>query len=118
MYVRSMPHEPVDDHDRPNVLRFALSPKTIALDSTSTVRATRSTSSRRRRATRYRPQELPPHGLLPKEIAAGDATLSVRGAEELWRITTQLAAATFRCRRAGFAAGSAGVTRSRRNWPV
>ena len=49
VYFKSVPHEPFDDRDRPNVLRFTLSPDAhLAASSTSTARATPSTSSRSR----------------------------------------------------------------------
>ena len=83
-----MPHEPFDDHDRPNVLRFTLSPDAIALELNLNGEGDPFDLERVSLDNAFPTQELPPYSLLLKEILEGDPTLSIRGdeAEELWRI--------------------------------
>ena len=84
----SVPHEPFDDHDRPNVLRFTLSPDAIALELNLNGEGDPFDLERVSLDNAFPTQELPPYSLLLKEILEGDPTLSIRGdeAEELWRI--------------------------------
>jgi len=88
VYFRSVPHEPFDDRDRPNVLRFTLSPDAIALELNLNGEGDPFDLERVTLDNDFPTQELPPYSLLLKEILEGDATLSIRGdeAEELWRI--------------------------------
>ena len=88
VYFRSVPHEPFDDRDRPNVLRFILSPDAIALELNLNGEGDPFDLERVTLDNDFPTQELPPYSLLLKEILEGDATLSIRGdeAEELWRI--------------------------------
>ena len=83
-----MPHEPFDDRDRPNVLRFTLSPDAIALELNLNGEGDPFDLERVSLDNAFPTQELPPYSLLLKEILEGDPTLSIRGdeAEELWRI--------------------------------
>jgi glucose-6-phosphate 1-dehydrogenase len=88
VHFRSVPHEPFDDRDRPNVLRFTLSPDAISLELNLNGEGDPFDLERVALDTAFPTQELPPYSLLLKEILEGDATLSIRGdeAEELWRI--------------------------------
>jgi glucose-6-phosphate 1-dehydrogenase len=88
VHFKSVPHEPFDDKDRPNVLRFRLSPDGIALRLNLNGEGDPFDLEQVTLATDFPTQELPPYSLLLKEILEGDATLSIRGdeAEELWRI--------------------------------
>ena len=88
VYFKTVPHEPFDDRDRPNVLRFTLSPDSIALELNLNGEGDPFDLERVTLDTDFPTQELPPYSLLLKEILEGDATLSIRGdeAEELWRI--------------------------------
>jgi glucose-6-phosphate 1-dehydrogenase len=88
VYFKTVPHEPFDDRDRPNVLRFTLSPDAIALELNLNGEGDPFDLERVTLDSDFPTQELPPYSLLLKEILEGDATLSIRGdeAEELWRI--------------------------------
>ena len=88
VYFKTVPHEPFDDRDRPNVLRFTLSPDCIALELNLNGEGDPFDLERVTLENTFPTQELPPYSLLLKEILEGDATLSIRGdeAEELWRI--------------------------------
>jgi glucose-6-phosphate 1-dehydrogenase len=88
VYFRSVPHEPFDDRDRPNVLRFTLSPDAIALELNLNGEGDPFDLERVTLDNDFPTQELPPYSLLLQEILEGDATLSIRGdeAEELWRV--------------------------------
>jgi glucose-6-phosphate 1-dehydrogenase len=88
VHFRSVPHVPFDDRDRPNVLRFTLSPDAIALELNLNGEGDPFDLERVCLDATFPTQELPPYSLLLKEVIAGDATLSIRGdeAEELWRI--------------------------------
>ncbi len=88
VYFKSVPHEPFDDRDRPNVLRFTLSPDAIALELNLNGEGDPFDLERVSLDNAFPTQELPPYSLLLKEILEGDPTLSIRGdeAEELWRI--------------------------------
>jgi glucose-6-phosphate 1-dehydrogenase len=88
VYFRSVPHEPFDDRDRPNILRFTLSPDAIALEMNLNGEGDPFDLERVTLDSDFPVQELPPYSLLLKEILEGDPTLSIRGdeAEELWRI--------------------------------
>jgi glucose-6-phosphate 1-dehydrogenase len=88
VYFRSVPHAPFDDRDRPNVLRFTLSPDAIALELNLNGEGDPFDLERVCLDATFPAQELPPYSLLLKEVITGDATLSIRGdeAEELWRI--------------------------------
>ncbi len=88
VYFQSVPHEPFDDRDRPNVLRFTLSPDAIALELNLNGEGDPFDLERVTLDNDFPVQELPPYSLLLKEIIEGDPTLSIRGdeAEELWRI--------------------------------
>jgi glucose-6-phosphate 1-dehydrogenase len=85
---KSVPHEPFDDRDRPNVLRFQLSPDAISLQLNLNGEGDPFDLEQIGLDAEFPTQELPPYSLLLKEILEGDATLSIRGdeAEELWRI--------------------------------
>jgi glucose-6-phosphate 1-dehydrogenase len=85
---KTVPHQPFDDRDRPNILRFRLSPDGLALRLNLNGEGDPFDLERVTLDTEFPKQELPPYSLLLKEILAGDATLSIRGdeAEELWRI--------------------------------
>ena len=88
VYFRSVPHEPFDDRDRPNVLRLTLSPDAISLELNLNGEGDPFDLERVSLQNAFPTQELPPYALLLKEIADRDPTLSIRGdeAEELWRI--------------------------------
>ena len=88
MYFRSVPHKPFDDRDRPNVLRFTLSPDAIALELNLNGEGDPFDLERVTLDNVFPVQELPPYSLLLNEILERDPTLSIRGdeAEELWRI--------------------------------
>ena len=88
VYFRSVPHAPFDDRDRPNVLRFTLSPDAIALELNLNGEGDPFDLERVTLDNAFPVQELPPYSLLLNEIIEGDPTLSIRGdeAEELWRI--------------------------------
>ena len=103
VHFKSVPHEPFDDRDRPNVLRFPLSPDAIALELNLNGEGDPFDLEQVTLDTEFPAQELPPYSLLLKEILEGDPTLSIRGdeAEELWRIVEPVLAgvgATTRCR--------------------
>ena len=88
VHFKSVPHEPFDDRDRPNVLRFQLSPDAISLQLNLNGEGDPFDLEQVGLDAEFPTQELPPYSLLLKEILEGDATLSIRGdeAEELWRI--------------------------------
>ena len=88
VHFKSVPHEPFDDRDRPNVLRFQLSPDAISLQLNLNGEGDPFDLEQVCVDAEFPTQELPPYSLLLKEILEGDATLSIRGdeAEELWRI--------------------------------
>ncbi len=88
VHFRSVPHEPFDDRERPNVLRFTLSPDAIALELNLNGEGDPFDLERVSLDAAFPSQELPPYSLLLKEVLEGDPTLSIRGdeAEELWRI--------------------------------
>jgi glucose-6-phosphate 1-dehydrogenase len=88
VHFKSVPHEPFDDRDRPNVLRFQLSPDAISLQLNLNGEGDPFDLEQVCVDAVFPTQELPPYSLLLKEILEGDATLSIRGdeAEELWRI--------------------------------
>ena len=74
VHFKSVPHEPFDDRDRPNVLRFQLSPDAISLQPQPQRRGRPLRPGAGQRSTREFPtQELPPYSLLLKEILEGDA---------------------------------------------
>ena len=88
VHFKSVPHEPFDDRDRPNVLRFQLSPDAISLRLNLNGEGDPFDLEQVSLDAEFPTQELPPYSLLLKEILEGDPTLSIRGdeAEELWRI--------------------------------
>ena len=88
VHFKSTPHEPFDDRDRPNVLRFRLSPDGLSLRLNLNGEGDPFDLEQVTLETDFPTQELPPYSLLLKEVLEGDATLSIRGdeAEELWRI--------------------------------
>jgi glucose-6-phosphate 1-dehydrogenase len=88
VHFKSVPHEPFDDRDRANVLRFQLSPDAISLRLNLNGEGDPFDLEQVSLDAEFPTQELPPYSLLLKEILEGDATLSIRGdeAEELWRI--------------------------------
>jgi glucose-6-phosphate 1-dehydrogenase len=88
VHFRSVPHEPFDDRERPNVLRFTLSPDGVALELNLNGEGDPFDLERVVLDSNFPTQELPPYSLLLKEIFEGDPTLSIRGdeAEELWRV--------------------------------
>ena len=88
VHFKSVPHEPFHDRDRPNVLRFQLSPDAISLQLNLNGEGDPFDLEQVCVDAEFPVQELPPYSLLLKEILEGDATLSIRGdeAEELWRI--------------------------------
>ena len=85
---KTVPHEPFDDRDRPNILRFRLSPDGLSLRLNLNGEGDPFDLEQVRLEAQFPTQDLPPYSLLLKEILEGDATLSIRGdeAEELWRI--------------------------------
>ena len=95
VHFKSVPHEPFDDRDRPNVLRFRLSPDAIGLELNLNGEGDPFDLERCTLDAEFPTQELPPYSLLLKEILEGDAALSIRGdeAEELWRIVEPVLAA-------------------------
>ena len=68
---RSVPHEPFDDRDRPNVLRFTLSPDAISLELNLNGEGDPFDLERVTLDNDFPTQELPPYSLLLKEIARG-----------------------------------------------
>jgi glucose-6-phosphate 1-dehydrogenase len=88
VHFKSVPHEPFHDRDRPNVLRFRLSPDAISLRLNVNGAGDPFDLEQVLLDTEFPAQDLPPYSLLLKEILLGDPTLSIRGdeAEELWRI--------------------------------
>jgi len=88
VHFKSVPHEPFDDRDRHNVLRFTLSPDTISLRLNLNAEGDPFDLEQVSLDAEFPTQDLPPYSLLLKEILEGDPTLSIRGdeAEELWRI--------------------------------
>jgi glucose-6-phosphate 1-dehydrogenase len=88
VHFKSVPHEPFHDRDRPNVLRFRLSPDAISLRLNVNGAGDPFDLEQVLLDTEFPTQDLPPYSLLLKEILLGDPTLSIRGdeAEELWRI--------------------------------
>jgi glucose-6-phosphate 1-dehydrogenase len=117
VHFRSVPHEPFDDRDRPNVLRFRLSPDAISLHLNMNGEGDPFDLEQVALDTEFPTQELPPYSLLLKEILEGDATLSIRGdeAEELWRIVEPVLQAWERDEvpLEEYAAGSGGPTGAR-----
>ena len=85
---KTVPQKPFDDRDRPNVLRFRLSPDGLSLRLNLNGEGDPFDLEQVRLEAQFPTQDLPPYSLLLKEILEGDATLSIRGdeAEELWRI--------------------------------
>jgi glucose-6-phosphate 1-dehydrogenase len=85
---KTVPHEPFDDRDRPNILRFRLSPDGLSLRLNLNGEGDPFDLEQVRLEAQFPTQDLPPYSLLLKEILEGDATLSIRGdeTEELWRI--------------------------------
>jgi glucose-6-phosphate 1-dehydrogenase len=88
VHFKSVPHEPFDDRDCPNVLRFQLSPDAISLRLNLNAEGDPFDLEQVTLDTQFPTQDLPPYSMLLKEILEGDPTLSIRGdeAEELWRI--------------------------------
>lgn len=88
LHFKSVPHRPFHDRDRPDVLRFQLSPDKISLQLNLNGEGDPFDLSQVSLDAEFPTQELPPYSLLLKEILQGDKTLSIRGdeAEELWRI--------------------------------
>jgi glucose-6-phosphate 1-dehydrogenase len=88
VHFKSVPHEPFDDRDRPNVLRFTLSPDAITLELNLNGEGDPFDLERVELDATFPTQELSPYSLLLKEVLDGEATLSIRGdeAEELWRV--------------------------------
>jgi glucose-6-phosphate 1-dehydrogenase len=88
VHFKSVPHEPFNDRDRPNVLRFQLSPDAISLRLNLNGEGDPFDLEQVSLDTEFPSQELPPYSLLLKEILQSDPILSIRGdeAEELWRI--------------------------------
>jgi glucose-6-phosphate 1-dehydrogenase len=88
VHFKSVPHEPFDDRDRPNVLRFQLSPDAISLQLNLNAEGDPFDLEQVCLDADFPTQDLPPYSLLLKEVLEGDPTLSIRGdeAEELWRI--------------------------------
>jgi glucose-6-phosphate 1-dehydrogenase len=88
VHFKTVPHAPFDDRDRPDVLRFTLSPDSISLELNLNGEGDPFDLERVTLDAEFPKQELPPYSLLLKEIVEGDATLSIRGdeAEEMWRI--------------------------------
>jgi glucose-6-phosphate 1-dehydrogenase len=88
VHFKSVPHEPFSDRDRPNVLRFQLSPDAISLQLNLNGEGDPFDLEQVLLDTEFPAQDLPPYSLLLKEILQGDPTLSIRGdeAEQLWRI--------------------------------
>jgi glucose-6-phosphate 1-dehydrogenase len=88
VYFKTVPHTPFDDRNRPNVLRFTLSPDEIALELNINGEGGPFDLERATLAATFPVQDLPPYALLLQEVLAGDVTLSIRDdeAEELWRI--------------------------------
>jgi glucose-6-phosphate 1-dehydrogenase len=88
VHFKSVPHEPFDDRDRPNVLRFQLSPDAISLRLNINGEGDPFDLEQVNLDTEFPSQDLPPYSLLLKEILQSDPILSIRGdeAEELWRI--------------------------------
>jgi glucose-6-phosphate 1-dehydrogenase len=88
VHFKSVPHEPFDDRDRPNVLRFQLSPDAISLRLNLNAEGDPFDLEQVTLDTEFPTQDLPPYSLLLKEVLEGDPILSIRGdeAEELWRI--------------------------------
>ena len=95
VHFKSVPHEPFDDRDRPNVLRFQLSPDAISLRLNLNAEGDPFDLEQVSLDAEFPTQDLPPYSLLLKEILEGDPTLSIRGdeAEELWRIVEPVLAA-------------------------
>ena len=79
---------PSTTSDNPDVLRFTLSPDTIALELNLNGEGDPFDLERVALDAAFPTQELPPYSLLLQEIMEGDSTLSIRGdeAEELWRV--------------------------------
>jgi glucose-6-phosphate 1-dehydrogenase len=117
VHFKSVPHEPFDDRDRPNVLRFQLSPDAISLQLNLNGEGDPFDLEQVGLDAEFPTQELPPYSLLLKEILEGDATLSIRGdeAEELWRIVEPVlsAWADDEVPLEEYAAGSAGPSGAR-----
>jgi glucose-6-phosphate 1-dehydrogenase len=95
VHFKSVPHEPFDDRDRPNVLRFQLSPDAISLGLNLNAEGDPFDLEQVSLDAEFPTQDLPPYSLLLKEILEGDPTLSIRGdeAEEMWRIVEPVLAA-------------------------
>ena len=95
VHFKSVPHEPFDDRDRPNVLRFRLSPDAISLGLNLNAEGDPFDLEQVSLDAEFPTQDLPPYSLLLKEILEGDPTLSIRGdeAEEMWRIVEPVLAA-------------------------
>jgi glucose-6-phosphate 1-dehydrogenase len=74
-----VPHEPFHDRDRPNVLRFRLSPDAISLRLNVNGAGDPFDLEQVLLDTEFPAQDLPPYSLLLKEILLGDPTLSIRG---------------------------------------
>ena len=72
VYFKTVPHEPFDDRDRPDVLRFTLSPDAISLELNLNGEGDPFDLERVTLDSEFPTQELPPYALLLKEIAEGD----------------------------------------------
>jgi glucose-6-phosphate 1-dehydrogenase len=88
LHFKSVPHKPFHDRDRPDVLRFQLSPDKISLQLNLNGEGDPFDLEQVNLDAEFPAQRTPPYSLLLKEILEGDKTLSIRGdeAEELWRI--------------------------------
>lgn len=88
VHFKSVPHEPFDDRDRPNVLRLRLSPDGISLQLNLNGEGDPFDLEQVSLDAEFPTQQLSPYSLLLQEVLAGEETLSIRGdeAEELWRI--------------------------------
>ena len=82
VHFKSVPHEPFDDRDNPDVLRFTLSPDSIALELNLNGEGDPFDLERVALDAAFPTQELPPYSLLLQEIMEGDSTLSIRGAKK------------------------------------
>jgi glucose-6-phosphate 1-dehydrogenase len=88
VHFKTVPHAPFHDRDRPDVLRFTLSPDSITLELNVNGEDDPFDLERAALSKTFPAQALSPYALLLKEILQDDPTLSIRGdeAEELWRI--------------------------------
>jgi glucose-6-phosphate 1-dehydrogenase len=88
LHFKSVPHKPFHDRDRPDVLRFQLSPDKISLQLNLNGEGDPFDLEQVFLNAEFPAQHLAPYSLLLKEVLEGDKILSIRGdeAEELWRI--------------------------------